>query len=88
MRKCKAFILSSLWEDPGFVLIEAAYMNTTIISSNCPNGPVEILENGKGGYLFENNNKESFLNVFNKYLNDTNTNINIKKKSKIYLKKI
>ena len=29
------------------VLIEAAYSNTTIISSDCDNGPKEILNYGK-----------------------------------------
>ncbi len=60
----KAFILSSLWEDPGFVLVEAAYANTPIISSDCNNGPLEILENGNNGFLFKSNNKENFLKTF------------------------
>ena len=42
---CKCFLLTSLWEDPGFVLVEAGIANATVISSNCPNGPEEILEN-------------------------------------------
>ena len=37
------FILPSLWEDPGFVLVEAGYMNLSILSSDCPNGPKELL---------------------------------------------
>ena len=36
-----------LWEDPGFVLVEAALAGTSIISSKCPNGPEEILQNEK-----------------------------------------
>ena len=63
----KAFILSSLWEDPGFVLIEAAYSNTTIISSDCNNGPKEILNNGKNGFIFNSNDKKNFLEVFNNF---------------------
>ena len=63
----KAFILTSLWEDPGFVLIEAAYSNTPIISSNCDNGPKEILNNGKNGFLFNSNNQEHFLEVFKNF---------------------
>ena len=47
------FILTSLWEDPGFVILEAALSNTFIISSNCPNGPSEILLNGKAGTIFK-----------------------------------
>ena len=51
------FVLSSLWEDPGFVLIEAGLGNLFVISSNCPNGPKEILNEGKNGLLFENDKK-------------------------------
>ena len=51
--KSKCFILSSLWEDPGFVLLEAGFSNTFVISSNCKNGPEEILDFGKNGLLFK-----------------------------------
>ena len=47
LKKSKLFILSSKWEDPGFVLIEAAFLRKQIVSSDCPNGPREILSNGK-----------------------------------------
>lgn len=56
LKHCYCFILSSLWEDPGFVLIEAAVNNASIISSDCKSGPKEILSNGKGGFLFNSNN--------------------------------
>ena len=55
MKYSDAFILSSLWEDPGFVLIEAAISNTFIISSDCKNGPREFLLNGNAGILFKSN---------------------------------
>ena len=55
LKKAKIFILTSLWEDPGFVLIEAGYMNKIILSSDCPNGPKELLEEGKSGFLFNTN---------------------------------
>ena len=89
LNKAEAFILSSLWEDPGFVLIEAFYSNTVVISSNCKNGPIEILEEGKNGFLFESNSENSFLEQFER-LNQTNQkNIEIiklraKKMSKNY----
>ncbi len=60
--KSKIFILTSLWEDPGFVLIEAALNNLLIVSSNCKSGPSEIIKNGDGGILFENNNVEDLRN--------------------------
>lgn len=84
MKNAECFILSSLWEDPGWVLIEAASVNTTIISSNCPNGPVEFLSNGDGGYLYNSNDKNSFIKIFNKYKND---NFKIKKRKLIITKK-
>ena len=44
--------------------------NLNIISSNCKNGPKEFLLNGKGGYLFENNNSHDFLLKFNEFMKD------------------
>ncbi len=58
----KYFILSSLWEDPGFVLIEAALSNSTIIASACPNGPIEIIKNKN--FLFNNNDKDDLIKKF------------------------
>ncbi len=59
MRNADALILSSLWEDPGHVIIESAMNNLFIISSDCKNGPVELLDNGNGGILFSNNKKNA-----------------------------
>ena len=67
MKNCEAFILSSLWEDPGFVLIEAAYCRTPVLSSNSWPGPVELIKNDFNGILFENNNTQSFLKEFKKF---------------------
>ena len=91
LNNCKCFILSSFWEDPGFVLIEAGIANATIISSNCPNGPVEILESGKNGYLFKSNNEKDFYIKFDDFINsDMETimkkKLNLKKNIKIYTK--
>ena len=67
LKRADCFILTSLWEDPGFVLIEAGLSNTTVISSDCKNGPEEILGNGKNGYLFKNNNLNDLLKKFNEF---------------------
>ena len=73
------FILSSLWEDPGFVILEAALSNVFIISSNCPNGPNEILSNGQNGFLFQNNNMSDLLNKFDEFKKLTDNELNRKK---------
>jgi len=47
----KIFILSSVYEGLGNVLIDAINHDTPCISTDCHSGPREILLNGKGGYL-------------------------------------
>ncbi len=71
IEKSKYFVLTSLWEDPGFVLIEAAVMNKIIVSSNCPSGPKEILNNGLSGFLFNSNDENSFLKAFKELQNSS-----------------
>jgi len=46
-------VLSSIYEGLPNVLIETLYLKKYIISSNCPTGPKEILNNGKYGDLFK-----------------------------------
>jgi glycosyltransferase involved in cell wall biosynthesis len=89
--KSKALIVSSKWEDPGFVMIESAAANTTIICSNCASGPKEFINKGQSGYIFESEDKESFHNVMNDFLIDKQSSIYnkkyfAKKKSKDYTK--
>ena len=79
LNKAECFILSSLWEDPGFALLEAAYLNIPIIASNCPNGPEEILQNGLGGFLFENNNQKQLVKAFDRFCQTSKIDLKIKK---------
>ena len=60
----KGFILSSLWEDPGFVLLEASFCRTLILSSNAWPGPVELIKDNYNGISFESNDMEHFLKKF------------------------
>ena len=67
MSGAKLFILSSLWEDPGFVLIEASFCRTPILTSNCKTGPTELIKDKINGFVFESNNPESFLNKYDEF---------------------
>ena len=84
MKNARAFVLSSLWEEPGMVMIESAYNNCFIISSDCKNGPSEFLDNEKGGLLFKNNSKGA---LYEKILEFENMNETEKKKKIIFSKK-
>ena len=88
MKNARALILSSLWEEVGFVIVEAAFSNLFVISSNCPNGPKEFLENGRAGYLFESNKKdnltEKLLYFIQEEKNLQNLTIKAKKNSANY----
>ncbi len=70
IKKSIAIISSSLWEDPGAVMIEASYCNKNVISSNCPNGPEEFLSSDSGNYLFRNNDVVSLVSKINSFLKD------------------
>ena len=76
-------ISSSLWEDPGFFLIESGLLNKSIISSDCPNSPKELLMNGLCGYLFKNNSKDDLVKKFISYKSDSIDIVN----KKIFLAK-
>ena len=90
LKNAKLFVLSSLWEDPGHVLMESAFLKIPIVATNCPNDVDKFLMYGKAGYLCEignekdmadkiiqalqNNNKEKIELAYKQSLNFTEEN--------------
>lgn len=52
IKKAKMLVHSSRFEGLPTVLLEGLILDKIIISSDCPTGPREILENGEIGYLY------------------------------------
>jgi glycosyltransferase involved in cell wall biosynthesis len=63
-------ICTSLWEEPGFIIQEAASCKKIILTSDCYSGPSEFLDYNKDGYVFRNNNKGSFISKFKKMIQE------------------
>jgi glycosyltransferase involved in cell wall biosynthesis len=81
LNKSLFFLLSSDWEDPGFVLVEAAASNKLILSSDVLSGPKEFLYNKNSGFLYEKDDFTDFKNKIKYILNNINS-------KEIYLKKV
>ena len=88
MNNASFLILASLWEEVGFVIVEAAVNNLFVFSSDCPNGPKEFLRDGKAGILFRTNVRDELKNkLINFNINDfPNSKILAKKNSIKYTK--
>jgi len=68
------FVLTSIYEGFGNVLVEAGIFKIPIISTNCKSGPKEILENGKLGDLVKIGDNKRLSNLIIKNLTNKNKN--------------
>ena len=70
IKKSKIFVLSSVYEGLGNVLIDAINFDVPCVSSDCPSGPGEILLNGKGGLLVKPRSPILLANQMNYSVNN------------------
>jgi glycosyltransferase involved in cell wall biosynthesis len=84
MSRASVFVLSSAWEGLSNVLIEALACGCRIVSTDCPYGPSEILENGEYGVLVPVRNPEALAKAIRKILNEPAPKEKNKKQSQMY----
>lgn len=72
LEEASIFAFSSQYEGYPNALIEGMSVGLACISTDCPAGPSEIIEDGKNGYLVENKNIVTFSKGLESLINDPN----------------
>ena len=81
MAKSDVFVLSSLSEGFGNVIVEALACGTSIVSVDCPGGPAEILEQGKYGRLVQPGSATAIAKAIEEVLDSPFDPISLKKRA-------
>ena len=75
------FVLSSNYEGFGNVIVEALATGTPVVSTDCPSGPAEILENGKWGRLTPVGNADALAEAMRASLEDDHDTAALKRRT-------
>jgi glycosyltransferase involved in cell wall biosynthesis len=86
------FVLSSIWEGFGNVIVESMMLGVPVISSDCNSGPSEILGEGKYGDLFEIRDykklSELIINKFNSSESKKKLNLGLQRSNNFSINEI
>ncbi|HEX9062475.1 MAG TPA: glycosyltransferase, partial [Clostridia bacterium] len=75
--KAQVFVLSSKAEGFPNALVEAMASGIPSISTDCPMGPSEVIENGKNGILVPMGDEHAMAAAINKVIEDSTFLVNI-----------
>ena len=87
MNASDLFVMSSKWEGPGHVLIEALATGCPVITTNCPIGPADSILNGEFGELVEVGDSSALSESILYAYNNQSNMLERVRKSENYLKK-
>lgn len=68
LKNADVFVLSSIYEGFGNVVVEALYSETEVVITNCPGGSLSIVKDGELGTIVDNDNIESLSEGISKIL--------------------
>jgi len=75
------FVLSSLWEGFGNVIVEAFECGLPVVSTNCPSGPAEIMADGHFGKLVPVNDPAALAAAIAESLNISHDGAALKRRA-------
>lgn len=84
LSRCDLFVLSSINEGFGNVIVEAMAFGKTVVSTNCPSGPSEILAEGRFGYLCAPGNPQALAQAILEGLRAPMDSVSIQERSRAY----
>ena len=70
LSKATVFVLSSLYEGFPNVILESFSLGIPVVSTRCPTGPEELIENGVDGFLVETRNPAALANAIRNLILD------------------
>jgi len=70
MAKASIYVMTSIYEGFGLVLVEAQNAGLPCISYDLPYGPSEIIRDGEDGFIVENRNKKKFADKLLRLIQD------------------
>ena len=72
LREASFYVMSSHFEGFPMVLVEAMNQGLPCVSFDCPNGPSDIIVNGKNGILVPDQNKDELIKAMTILIQDQN----------------
>lgn len=81
--RCDLFVLSSLWEGMPNAMLEAMALGIPVVSTNCPSGPMDILDGGRYGKLVAPNSEKALSEGIEELIENESLRIELGKLAKI-----